>query len=151
MFFLLVCSFSKSVMNAERSIKRYERRAHHRLFEIHNLRLKDGESYVDFMDRLIATAGHDWESNSLKCNEIRTAFLQILPTELFWKLNGLHDRDILQLAADADASIHDSRKHAMYQHNASVGSFPNLFSQSQSQSSHGSETRAVRRSAFIRA
>jgi len=30
-------------------IKRYERRAHHRLFEIHNLRLKDGESYADFM------------------------------------------------------------------------------------------------------
>ena len=46
-------------------MKRYERRAHHRLFEIHNLRLKDGESYVDFMDRLIATAGHDWETNPL--------------------------------------------------------------------------------------
>jgi len=119
-------------------IKRYERRAHHRLFEIHNLRLKDGKSYVDFMDRLIATAGHDWETNPLKSNEIRTAFLQVLPTELFWKLNGLHDRDLLQLAADADASIHDSRKHAMYQHNAGAGSFPNLFSQSQSQSSHGS-------------
>ena len=55
-------------------IKRYERRAHHRLFEIHTLRLKDGESYVDFMDRLIATAGHDWESNPLKCNEILTSF-----------------------------------------------------------------------------
>ena len=57
--------------------------------------------------------------------------------ELFRKLNGLHDRDLLQLAADADASIHDSRKHALYQHNAGGGSFPNLFSQSQSQSSHG--------------
>ena len=124
-------------------IKLYERRARHRLFEIdcskeiHNLRLKDGESYVDFTDRLIATAGHDWETNPLKCNEIRIAFLQVLPTELFWKLNGLHDRDLLQLAADADASIHDSCKHAMYQHNADAGSFPNLFSQSQSQSSHG--------------
>jgi len=43
--------------------QKIERRAHHRLFEIHNLRLKDGKSYVDFMDRLIATAGHDWETN----------------------------------------------------------------------------------------
>jgi len=32
-------------------IKRYERRAHHRLFEIHNLCLKDGGSYVDFVDK----------------------------------------------------------------------------------------------------
>jgi len=110
-------------------IKRYECRAHHRLFKIHNLHLKDGESYIDFMDRLITTVGHDWESNPLKCNEIRTAFLQVLSTELFWKLNGLHYRDLLQLAVDADASIHDSRKHAMYQHNADAGSFPNLFSQ----------------------
>jgi len=61
----------------------------------------------------------------LKCKEIRTAFLQVLPTEFFWKLNGLHDRDLLQLAADADASIHDSRKHAMYQQNAGAGSFHN--------------------------
>ena len=52
-------------------------------------------------------------------------------------MNGLHDRDLLQLAADADASAHDSRKHAMYQHNAGAGSFPNLLSQLQSQSSHG--------------
>jgi len=51
----------------------------------------------------------------------------------FRKFNGLHDRDLLQLAADADASIHDSRKHAMYQHNAGAGSFPNPLSQSQSQ------------------
>jgi len=44
------------------------------------------------MDRLITTAGHthDWETNPLKCKEIHTAFLQVLPTELFWKLNGLH-------------------------------------------------------------
>ena len=118
-------------------IKRYECRAHHQLFEIHNLCLKDGESYVDFMDRLIATGGHDWETNPLKYNEICTAFSQVLPKELFWKLNGLHDCDLLQLAADADASIHDSRIHTMYQHNAGAGSFPNLFSQSQSQSSHG--------------
>jgi len=90
------------------------------LFEIHNLRLKNGESYIDFLDRLIPTAGHDQETNPLKCNEIRTVFLQDLPTELFQKLNGLHDRDLLQLAADADASIHDSRKHAMYQHNVGV-------------------------------
>jgi len=85
------------------------------------------------MDRLIATAGHDWETNPLKCNEIRTGFLQLLQTELFRKLNGLHDRDLLQLATDADVSIHDSCKHAMYQQNAVVGSFRNLFSQSQSQ------------------
>ena len=83
------------IIDCSKFIKRYERRAHHRLFEIHNLRLKDGESYVDFMDRLIATAGHDWETNPLKCKEIPTAFLQVLPTELFWKLNGLHDRDLL--------------------------------------------------------
>ena len=116
-------------------IKRYECRARHRLFEINNLCLKDGKSYVDFMDRLIATAGHDWETNPLKCSEIRTGFLQLLQTELFRKLNGLHDRDLLQLAADGDVSIHDSCKHAMYQQNAGVGSFPfpNLFSQSQSQ------------------
>jgi len=51
-------------------------------------------------------------------------------------LNDLHGRDLLQLVADADASIHDSHKHAMYQKNVGVGSFPNLFSQSQSQSFH---------------
>jgi len=71
-------------------IKRYEHRAHHRLFVFHNLCLKDGASYDDFMDRLIATSGHDWETNPLKCNEIRTAFLQVLPTELFWKMVIVH-------------------------------------------------------------
>jgi len=59
-----------------------------------------------------------------------------LPTELFWKLNGLHDRDLLQLPADADASIHDSRKHDMHQQNAGAGPFPNLFWQTQSHSCH---------------
>jgi len=44
-----------------------------------------------------------------------------------FRTTGLRDRDLLQLAADADASIHDSRKHAMYQHNAGPGSFPNFF------------------------
>jgi len=56
-------------------IKRYAHLAHQRLFEIHNLRLQDGESCSSFMDRLIHTAGHDVETNWYKRRELYTATL----------------------------------------------------------------------------
>jgi len=48
----------------------------------------------------------------------------------------LHETNFFELAADADASLHDSRKHVMYDRNADNGAFPKLFSQLQSQASY---------------
>jgi len=56
--------------------------------------------------------------------------------QLFWKLEWLARSWLLHLAADVDASIKGSRKQAIYQQNAGVGSFLNPFLHSQSQPSH---------------
>jgi len=82
--------------------------AQHRLIEIRNLHLNDREPCVNIMDKLISTAGHDWETNLVKCNEICTAFLASFVNgatpEVVWFARTRH---INELAADADASVHD--------------------------------------------
>ena len=90
-------------------IKRYTHRAHHRLFEIHNLRLQDGESCSSFRDRLIHIAGHDWGTNWYKRRELHNAFMNAVPDQLHWKLSGHCDTDLLDLATLADNILLDSK------------------------------------------
>jgi len=71
-----------TLMSRTVQIKRYARRAHQRLSEIHNLRMQDGESCSSFMDRFIHIAGHDWETNRYKRRELYNAFMNAVPDQL---------------------------------------------------------------------
>jgi len=108
-------------------IKRYAHRAHRRLFEIHNLRLQDGESYSSFMDRLIHIAGHDRETNWYKRRELYNAFMNAVPDQLHWKLSGYCDTDLLDLATLADNILLDSKnrrnQHSDHSSNFSSSAF----------------------------
>jgi len=115
------CSHVKNAL-----IKRYAHRAHQRLFDIHNLRLQDGES-CSFVDRLIHTAGHDWETNWYKRRELYNAFMNAVPDQLHWKLSGHCDTDLLDLATSADNILLDSKnrrnQHSDHSSNFSSSAF----------------------------